>query len=134
MINVDMVSVRGAYRPDYQAEYLPRCRELGLHTVEAFGQKAGDAWKGDAGICPVCHNDVLTLNGTTTVCCPVCGIYGTASVEGDRLHIAFSPEEQRRSRLRFAGVLEHQAEIGRRERYAHYDQYMEKFIAMQDEM
>lgn len=135
MIHVDMVSVRGAYKPEYQAEYFPRCKLLGARTVEAFGKRADEiVWQGDAGVCPVCHNDVMTLNGTTTVCCPVCGIYGRISVEGDALRVAFSPEEQRRSRLRFAGVLEHQAEIGRRDRYEHYDQYMQKFLAMQDDM
>ncbi len=134
MINVDMVSVRGAYRPDYQAEYLPRCKQLGTHTVEAFGKNAAEAWSGDAGVCPVCHNDVMTLGGTTDVSCPICGIHGKAAIEGGRLSVTFSPEEQRRSRLRFSGVLEHQVELGRKQRYEHFDQYMEKFVSMQDDM
>ena len=74
----------------------------------------------------------MTLSGTTKVCCPVCGIYGTLKVDGEQVSVEFSEEEQNRSRLKFSGVLEHQVEQGRKDRYPNFDEYVKKFKAMED--
>ena len=66
---------------------------------------------GDQGTCPVCHQNLLTVNGTTKVTCPLCGIHGTISIEGDKLVVDFPKEEQERARGTFKGLREHTAEI-----------------------
>jgi len=95
---------------------MDRAREMGKHIVEALAcedETERRRWRGDhEGICPVCHCDMLTVsNGGEVVECPVCGIYGTAALEDGKLKVHFSEEEQARSRLFYAGKLEHSTEI-----------------------
>ncbi len=88
--------------------------EIGRRTAEAYGKKPEEIEyynPKDQGTCPVCHQNILTVNGTTTVCCPVCGIYGKVSVDGDKLSVTFSDEEKARARGTFAGLREHTVEI-----------------------
>ena len=63
------------------------------------------------GTCPVCHQNLLMVDGTTTVTCPICGIHGTISIEGDKLRVEFSEAQQARARGTFAGLREHTTEI-----------------------
>ena len=61
------------------------------------------------------------------------GIYGTLKMDGHKVKVIFTEEEQNRSRLRLAGVLEHQVELGRKPRYGDkFDEYLERFKAQED--
>ncbi len=132
---VDQLDAYGSYVPDIQAKLIEQSKHMGTRIVESLDKKTSEiTWEGDPGTCPVCHCKEMTLNGTTTVCCPICGIYGTLKVDGDKVSVEFSKEEQDRSRLKFTGVLEHQVEQGRKDRYPKFDEYVAKFRAMQDEM
>ena len=51
------------------------------------------------------------MNGTTTVECPICGIEGKIAIDGDKLTVEFSKEQQARARGTFAGLREHTTEI-----------------------
>lgn len=73
--------------------------------IEYYNPKDGN------GTCPVCHQNLLTVNGTTTVECPVCGIEGKISIDGDKLNVTFSEEQQARARGTFRGLREHTTEI-----------------------
>ncbi len=95
---------------------MDRSWEMGKHVADALSctdEAQRRRWRGDhEGVCPVCHCDLLTVsNGGKTVECPVCGIYGTAVIEDGRLKARFSAAEQARSRLFYAGKLEHSTEI-----------------------
>ncbi len=132
---VDQLDAYAAYVPDNRQRLLEKSYEMGKHIVEALDQKTSEIeWTSDPGTCPVCHCNEMTMSGTTRVGCPICGIYGKLVFDGDNVRVEFSEEEQRRSRLKFTGVLEHQVEQGRRDRYPRFDEYVEKFQAMQDEM
>lgn len=86
--------------------------EMGKLTAESYGKEDGDIkWYGEKGTCPVCHQNLLMVNGTTTVECPICGIEGKLSVEGEQLKVKFSREQQDRARGTFAGLREHTVEI-----------------------
>lgn len=130
---VDQLDAYGAYVPDNRERLLAQPERIGRHMVEAMDQKTKDiVWESEPGVCPVCHCKEMTLSGTTKVCCPVCGIYGTLKVDGEQVSVEFSEEEQNRSRLKFSGVLEHQVEQGRKDRYPNFDEYVKKFKAMED--
>lgn len=130
---VDQLDAYGAYVPDNRERLLAQSERIGRHMVEAMDQKTKDiVWESEPGVCPVCHCKEMTLSGTTKVCCPVCGIYGTLKVDGEQVSVEFSEEEQNRSRLKFSGVLEHQVEQGRKDRYPNFDEYVKKFKAMED--
>lgn len=53
---------------------------IGEHVADAI--ETGDfSWKGEAGTCPSCHNNMMILkDGKIT--CPFCGIEGTVSYDG----------------------------------------------------
>jgi hypothetical protein len=54
-------------------------------------------------------------------------------MDGHKVKVTFTEEEQNRSRLRLAGVLEHQVELGRKPRYGDkFDEYLERFKAQED--
>ena len=89
---------------------MKRVDELGEHMVQAITFH-DDSWKGEPGICPVCHGSLLSFNHTTTVECPVCGIKGKLHIEEEALHVYFSKEEIQRARNTTAGLLEHYEEI-----------------------
>ncbi len=132
---VDQLDAYAAYVPDNRERLLAESAKMGKHIVEALDQKTSEIeWTSDPGTCPVCHCNEMTMSGTTKVGCPICGIYGKLVIDGDNVRVEFSEEEKRRSRLKFTGVLEHQVEQGRRDRYPRFDEYVEKFMAMQDEM
>ena len=93
---------------------MQRLTVMGDNLANALEQDIAEThWCGDeAGICPVCHNDLLTiLHKKTQVECPICGIQGTLQIQNDEIMVHFSEEEKARSRLRYAGKLEHYIEI-----------------------
>ena len=100
--------------PYLDQDLIDLMHEIGKRTAQALEMDPKDVEyfnpKGQ-GTCPVCHQNLLTVNGTTTVTCPICGIHGTISIEGDKLHVEFSEAQQARARGTFAGLREHTTEI-----------------------
>lgn len=106
-----MGTVANPYLDD---ELIDTMHEIGKRTAQAFEMDPKDVEyynPKDQGTCPVCHQNLLTVNGTTTVECPICGIEGKISIEGDQLKVTFSEEQQARARGTFAGLREHTTEI-----------------------
>lgn len=127
---VGQVNVTGAFIPAYREKFAAECIRLGEATAKAIGKPYKEvAWVGEPGVCPACHSNLMMMGKTTTVTCPVCGIRGKVSIEGESLKLTFSEEEQSRSRMNLTGVIEHQAEIGRKDRYPNYDEYVRKLTA-----
>ncbi|WP_148409832.1 flavodoxin family protein [Murimonas intestini] len=89
--------------------------EMGRRTVEGYNDDSAEFFQPSskpAGVCPVCHQRLITVNpGTTTVECPVCGIEGKLRIENDEIKVDFSEEQQARARGTFAGLREHTTEI-----------------------
>jgi multimeric flavodoxin WrbA/uncharacterized Zn finger protein (UPF0148 family) len=99
--------------PLFDPELMKKCASLGTAVAESLGKPYDevDTWSGDDGVCPVCHNPLLSMNGTTRVECPVCGIWGTLSVNGDKVDVEWSQEEINRARNTNIGIYEHYNEI-----------------------
>lgn len=110
---IDAYGMGKRVNPVLDDAFMEQVRRLGRNIAFAAGKTHEEiGWMGsEEGTCPVCHNNMLTVNGTRTVECPVCGIYGTLELAGDTLKVTFSPEEQARSRHTLAGKIEHWAEI-----------------------
>lgn len=93
---------------------LAKCAEVGRAVAEAVGKpyEEVDTWAGDDdGVCPVCHCRMLNMNGTTDVECPICGIWGKLSVEGDKVTVTWSDAQKARARNTTPGIYEHYNEI-----------------------
>lgn len=98
--------------PALDEALIANANTLGVKVAEAVGKPEEEIeWYGEPGTCPVCHQDLITLNGTTTVECPICGIEGKLSIEGDKVNVTFSKEQQARARGTYEGLLEHYLEI-----------------------
>lgn len=131
---VDQMNAHGIWRSkEMQEQTIADAKHMGRRMVDAYDKKNSEiTWESDPGVCPVCHCNEMTLNGTDTVCCPVCGIYGALKMDGHRVSVEFSEEEKNRSRLRLNGVLEHQEELGRKHRYQKFDEYLARFREQED--
>lgn len=95
---------------------MERSRQIGQNIAVALSAKTEEErtkWRGeDEGVCPVCHLNMLNISKDHTfVECPVCGIKGNLEVKNGKIVTKFNAEEQNRSRLRWAGKLEHSTEI-----------------------
>lgn len=93
-----------------------RMSTLGQNIVQALNAESEEErtkWRGDhTGICPVCHNDMLTVSHKgMEVECPTCGIIGELKVDNGEINVNFSDAEIARSRMTYAGKLEHSTEI-----------------------
>lgn len=112
--NYDAHNMGTTANPYLDKELINNIREMGRRTAEAYSMEDKDIkWFGPQGegCCPVCHQNLLTVNGTTTVECPICGIEGKISIDGDKLQVVFSQEQQARARGTFKGLREHTTEI-----------------------
>lgn len=92
---------------------MAQAAKLGKAVAESLGKPYDevDTWVGDEGVCPVCHNPLLSMNGTTHVECPICGIWGDLSVDGDKVKVEWSEKEIARARNTNIGIYEHYNEI-----------------------
>ena len=116
---IDMHEYHGAMAYEHvlgnEAE-MERTRKVGQNISAALAAETEEErmkWRGDEdGMCPVCHlNMVNILPDRKTIECPVCGSYGKLDIVDGKITVTYTPEEQNRSRLRWAGKLEHSTEI-----------------------
>lgn len=109
---IDAYDMGRTANPVLDQDLMKRVGELGRRVAESVGKPYEEVeWFGEEGTCPVCHCNLLTVNKTTTVECPVCGITGHLSVDGENVKVEFSKEQQNRARGTKIGLQEHYDEI-----------------------
>lgn len=111
--HVDAYDQGRTAHPLFDPELMKQCADLGTAIAKSAGRpfEECEPWVGDEGVCPVCHNSLLSMNGTTQVECPICGIWGELSVEEGKVHVTFPQEEINRARNTDIGIYEHYNEI-----------------------
>lgn len=128
-------------------EQMNRMGQMAQNIIDALAADSDEGrakWRGtEEGSCPVCHQDLITMfPGTSKVECPICGIEGQMEMAGGLPKIVFSEAQQARSRMKYAGKLEHSNEIkhgamtqkkvenlkGLKERYLHVGEYTREQI------
>ncbi len=98
--------------PVLDPEFMDNVAGLGRQIVKSYGKERDEIeWYGSQGVCPVCHNNIISLNGTTDVECPICGIEGELHVDGDKVTVSFSKEQRERARGTMNGLWEHHYEL-----------------------
>ena len=97
----------------FQDEKMARVKQSGYHVAQAAqGGQEKQTYIGKPGHCPVCHNDVMVLSEDgTDVCCAVCGIHGTLSVENGKMVVTYTDEEKKKSHILETGRTIHLADL-----------------------
>ncbi len=95
---------------------MKKMNNVGKNIVAALSattEEERTKWRGDhEGVCPVCHCDMLEVTHKgLEVECPVCGIAGELKVVNNEIKVHFPDSEIARSRMTYAGKLEHSNEI-----------------------
>ncbi|MFV0364373.1 MAG: flavodoxin family protein [Suipraeoptans sp.] len=115
MIPVDALDAYGMgdrVNPVFDTAFMNRLFTLGENVGNALNLPENEIeWKGDEGICPVCHCNQLTVRENTTVECSVCGIIGKLSIDNGKIAVSYPEEQIARSRYRLGGLMEHNDEI-----------------------
>lgn len=109
---IDAYNMGTIANPVLDDDLMERTAQLGKHLTESIGKPYDQVtWLGDEGVCPVCHNSMITIGKTTEVECPICGIAGKLTIENDTIKVTFSESEQKRARNTLEGLHEHYLEI-----------------------
>lgn len=95
---------------------MKRMDEMAQHIIDALNADSAEertAWRGEEeGACPICHQSVFKVHQEENrVECTICGIDGTVEIVDDKPVYRFSAEQRARSRMLYAGKLEHRNEI-----------------------
>lgn len=110
------------FQPAYQMvlaspEILARVRQLGRNIAQAAIDKkekgVNPEYKGDWGVCPYCHSNMVRIYEDGHITCPQCNVEGTATVENGKLKVVFTPEAMEKSRWAPYGQDLHMRNIGR---------------------
>ncbi len=94
--------------PGYKEKMYDRAKELGKNVAE-FANKhpLQIQYRGDPGICPMCHSKMVQFRNGTTVDCPDCGIEGKISIENGEIVVNYPVENWDYSRYTMGGLVEH---------------------------
>jgi multimeric flavodoxin WrbA len=114
--HVDAYKMGPTGHPLLDRNLMDTCSDLGAAIAASIGKPYDriNTWIGKQGVCPVCHNSLIDLDGTgdgARVECPVCGIWGDVTINNGKLEVKFSDAEKARARSTLVGVYEHYNEI-----------------------
>lgn len=97
-------------------EQMKRMDEMAQHVIDALASSNDEErtkWRGSEDyVCPVCHQSMVRVHqNSDLVECAICGINGKVIVENGKVRYEWPTAEQARSRMTYAGKLEHRNEI-----------------------
>jgi multimeric flavodoxin WrbA len=111
---VDQVVFAGAGTPASIVlfpEAIERSRELGAHVAEQAGRSYDEVeYRGDPGLCPLCHLSVVEITGTSVECAS-CGAAGRLEVRDGVPQTVFDPAGLDHSVIALAEKRSHAEEI-----------------------
>lgn len=92
----------------YQDWTKQRAYELGKNVAEMAGKHTSQmTYRGEPGVCPMCHSKMIQFRNGTTVDCPDCGIEGKVSIENGEIVVNYPIENWDYSRYTLGGLIEH---------------------------
>ncbi|MCI9151459.1 MAG: flavodoxin family protein [Lachnospiraceae bacterium] len=96
-----------------QMERMDQMAQNIIDSLAATDLEEKTKWRGaEEGACPVCHQSVFEVfPGSDKVECTICGIEGKVEVKDGKATYTFCEQQQARSRMKYAGKLEHSNEI-----------------------
>ncbi len=111
---VDQVVFAGAGTPSSIVLFpdaIERTRRLGAHVAEQAGRSYDEVqYRGDPGLCPLCHLNVVEISGTSVECAS-CGAAGRLEVRDGIPQVVFDPAGLEHSVIALAEKRAHAEEI-----------------------
>lgn len=111
---VDQVQLLGSAMPGtvlFDDAAMARAEALGRNVAAEIGKPFDAAgYHGEAGVCPICHCDLIVPHADFAECA-TCAARGRIAIEGGQPRLIVSDEGRRRSILTIAGKQHHQDEI-----------------------
>jgi hypothetical protein len=90
---------------------IERARQLGANVADQVGRSYAEVqYRGDPGLCPLCHLNVVDIHGTD-VECATCGAAGRLEVADGVPRVVFDPAGLDASVISMAEKRAHAAEI-----------------------
>ncbi len=116
---------------------MERARLLGRRVAQALlkreaGQPFG--YEGEAGVCPVCHCNLLEMRGGGQVACPYCDARGRLAAVDGQVRVEWDADSVEKNRFTVYGETEHRKDIGLGHRRAaeHREIIQERARALDD--
>lgn len=102
-------------------------RNVGKNLAHAYMDQC-NTYKGNYGICPVCHCNLLEPVGGKNVMCPYCGASGTIGFLDDELTVSWKEDVYHNNRFSKTGREKHRMDIKARHKWTadHSDLIKEK--------
>jgi multimeric flavodoxin WrbA len=111
---VDQVKFAGAGTPAsivLDPAALDRARRLGANVAEQLGRPYDAVeYRGEPGLCPLCHLDVIKLDGTAVECAS-CGAEGRVEVRDGGIEVVFDDAGLEKSVISMTEKRSHSLEI-----------------------
>ncbi|CUN23187.1 NAD(P)H-dependent oxidoreductase [Eubacterium ramulus] len=113
-IVVDRLIVGGNTAPSMvllDDELMERAALLGDRVADALTDKKERFYKGEKGVCPSCHCNLLIPTGKNNVSCAFCAAKGKILSVSEELKIEWDQESIDHNRFTEAGEMQHQEDI-----------------------
>ena len=115
---MDVYKMGKTVSPVRDEKLLADANELGTRTARAIGQAPETVeWFGEDGLCPVCHQSILSVKEDCTAECVLCGTSGKVEIKDGKLKINFTKESLAGARGTLQGQKDHVDEIADFVRY-----------------
>ena len=105
-----------------EPEVLERVGKLGENVALAALEKKKSGknpeYKGDWGVCPYCHSNMIRIFEDGHVTCPQCNVEGTVTVTDGKVNVTFTKEAMEKSRWAPYGQKLHMDNIAKGHRKA----------------
>lgn len=99
-------------------ERLAVVHNLGVNLALAAGDFEAASYKGEAGMCPHCHNNLFYLKpDSTEVICSLCGIAGEVVIEAGKTRFIFAESQLEHAHDTLSGKFIHGKDIQRMEEH-----------------
>lgn len=108
-----------------------QCHEVGVRVAEAVKDIDAAEFKGDKGVCPLCHCRNFFLGADGQAICEVCGMVGKLSQDDKGFVFSVEPEQYEHAHTMMPGKLKHMDDIYRNETKLAEDKKTPEFKARQ---
>ncbi len=88
------------------------CHQIGVNIAEAAKDIDAAEFKGDPGVCPLCHSRNFFIKADGKAICEVCGMEGELAMQDGKMTFTVPEEQYKLAHTLMPGKLKHMDDIG----------------------